>query len=57
MKVFAGGPQDLADARAALQVSSSALDVPLLERLAAGYGGGPSVVRSLNELLGQTGIR
>jgi len=55
MKVFAGGPQDLADARAALQVSSSALDVPLLDRLAAGYG--RSVVRSLTELLGQTGTR
>jgi len=55
MKLFAGGPQDLADARAALQVSSSALDVPLLDRLAAGYG--RSVVRSLKELLGQMGFR
>lgn len=55
MKLFAGGPQDLADARAALQVSFSALDVTLLERLAAGYG--RSVVRSLSDLLSQAGIR
>jgi hypothetical protein len=55
MKLFAGGPQDLADARAALEVSSSALDLPLLERLAAGYG--RSVVQSLKELLGRAGIR
>jgi len=34
MKVFAGGPQDLADARAAIDAGSRALDHELLSRLA-----------------------
>lgn len=38
MKVFAGGPQDLADARNALSIAGDSLDVVLLERLAKRYG-------------------
>ena len=55
MKVFAGGPRDLEDARAALLVSSSALNLPLLKQLASGYG--RSVVRSLEQLLSDAGTR
>lgn len=54
MKLFAGGPRDLEDARAALRVSSPGIDLVLLEQLAAGYG--RSVTRCLEELLRQTGI-
>jgi hypothetical protein len=39
MKVFAGGPQDLADARAAIATGSRAVDLALLRRLAIRYGG------------------
>jgi hypothetical protein len=38
MKVFAGGPQDLADAAAAFAVAPESLDMPLLRRLAKRYG-------------------
>jgi hypothetical protein len=38
MKVFAGGPQDIADARNALCAASGTLDLPLVRRLAARYG-------------------
>lgn len=38
MKVFAGSPQDLVDARRALTVHMEALDMPLLLRLAKRYG-------------------
>ena len=37
-KVFAGGPQDLADARAAIAVDPKSLDTPLLRELADRYG-------------------
>jgi len=38
MKLFAHGPQDLADAEFALAAADESLDVPLLERLATRYG-------------------
>lgn len=38
MKAFAGGPQDIADARHALAAASGTLDLPLLRRLATRYG-------------------
>ena len=38
MKAFAGGPQDLADAAAAIGAAPESLDVPLLQRLAKRYG-------------------
>src|SRR6185503_21366803 len=38
MKLFAHGPQDLADAEFALIAAGESLDVPLLERLAQRYG-------------------
>jgi len=38
MKVFAGGPQDLADARHVLQAGGGQLDLTLLRRLASKFG-------------------
>ena len=38
MKVFAGGPQDIADARYALAAAKDTIDLDLLARLAARYG-------------------
>ncbi|MGC1387998.1 MAG: hypothetical protein WA807_08345 [Steroidobacteraceae bacterium] len=38
MKVFAGGPQDITDARSVLQAAGDSVDLPLLRRLAARYG-------------------
>lgn len=38
MKLFAGSPQDLADARAALQIDRETLDFELLRRLSARFG-------------------
>jgi len=38
MKIFAGGPQDLTDARRAIAVSSRSLNRPLLEQLTARFG-------------------
>lgn len=38
MKAFAGGPQDLADARHAIKVSGENLDVALLRSVAQRYG-------------------
>jgi hypothetical protein len=38
MKVFAGGPQDMADAANAISIAGSSLDRVLLERLAKRYG-------------------
>jgi hypothetical protein len=39
MKVFAGGPQDILDARAAIDAARESLDLVLLRRLAQRYGG------------------
>lgn len=49
MKLFAGGPQDLADARHALAGAPDALDLALLRRLTARYG--RTAVASLEALL------
>ncbi len=38
MKVFAGGPQDLVDARRCIAVADSELDLKLLQHVVAGYG-------------------
>lgn len=38
MKVFAGGPIDLQDAERAVAANPKSLDVPLVRRLAAGFG-------------------
>lgn len=38
MKVFAGGPKDMTDARSALHAAGETLDLTLLRRLAPGYG-------------------
>ena len=38
MKAFAGGPVDLADARAVIESDRESLDVDLLRRLAQGFG-------------------
>lgn len=49
MKVFAGGPQDLADARYALAAAKQAIDRDLLLRLTARYG--RDAIGALNDLL------
>lgn len=53
MKVFAGGPQDLADARAAINTGSQAVDLILLRRLAGKYGG--ATAGTLEKLLADAG--
>jgi len=53
MKVFAGGPQDLADARAAISTGSQAVDLTLLRRLAGKYGG--ATAGMLEKLLADAG--
>jgi hypothetical protein len=50
MKVFAGGPQDIADARYALAATRNTIDLDLLGRLAARYG--RHVSSELKKLLG-----
>lgn len=54
MKVFAGGPIDLNDARQAIAVSRESLDIPLLRRSAAGYGTAASA--ALEKLLTPLGF-
>lgn len=49
MKVFAGGPQYLADARQAMDFDRDALDFDLLQRLAARFG--PETSSNLAKLL------
>ena len=49
MKVFAGSPQDIADARSALEAASEPPDADLLEKLARRYGS--DTVRFLQGLL------
>jgi hypothetical protein len=49
MKVFAGGPQDLADARYALAAAQKSLDMKLLTRLTARYG--RDAIAELDKLL------
>jgi hypothetical protein len=53
MKVFAGGPQDLADARQAMDFDRDALDLDLLQRLAARFG--PETSSNLAKLLREEG--
>ncbi len=48
MKLFAHGPQDLSDARHALDASTETIDFDLLERLAAGFG--PDTLAALAQL-------
>jgi hypothetical protein len=50
MKVFAGGPMDLADASRALVAARGALDLDLVRRLAAAYGHDAS--QALHQLIG-----
>lgn len=49
MKVYAGGPLDLADARAVLRVDCEPLDLELLRRLATRFG--RDAEKALEELL------
>lgn len=55
MKAFAGGPQDLADAEAALIAAGTGLDLALLQRLTARYG--RDATAALEKLLAQRGAR
>lgn len=52
MKIFAGGIQDLEDARGILQVSGKKLDLNLLRNLAQRYG--TEVVRTLDAIFNET---
>jgi hypothetical protein len=49
MKIFAGGPKDMTDARAALRVAGAAVDLVLLRKLAQQYG--PSTLEALEGML------
>ena len=51
MKVFAGGPQDVADARNVIAAAGDSLDLALLRRLAAQYG--RSAAATLKNLLAE----
>jgi hypothetical protein len=51
MKIFAGSPKDMADARAALRVAGAAGDLVLLRKLAQQYG--PSTLEALEGMLRQ----
>jgi predicted nucleotidyltransferase len=50
MKLFAGGPQDIADAKSAIESALEPLDLDLVRKLASRYGA--DTVRSLENLLG-----
>lgn len=52
MKVFAGGPQDIADAANALKAAADSLDLVLLRRLAERFG--RATAHSLERLLENT---
>ena len=49
MKVFAGGPLDMDDARNVLAVAGDAIDADLLRRVTRNYG--PAAEESLETLL------
>ena len=50
MKAFVGGPVDLADARAVIDLDRGSLDVELLRRLAQRFG--RETVKAVEELIG-----
>jgi hypothetical protein len=50
MTAFAGGPVDLADARAVIELDRDSLDVELLRRLAQRFGS--DAARIVEDLLG-----
>ena len=51
MKAFAGGPQDLVDARHAINAGREKLDIDLLRKIAAKFG--KAAVAACEELLGE----
>ena len=53
MKVFAGGPTDLADAARVIMASGPSLDFGLMRRLARQFG--PDAARALERLLSRSG--
>lgn len=50
MKAFAGGPVDLADARAVIELNREVLDLQLLRRLAQRFG--PDTTKAVEKLIG-----
>jgi hypothetical protein len=50
MKAFAGGPVDLADARAVIDLDRESLDLELLRRLAQRFG--HDATRNVEDLIG-----
>jgi hypothetical protein len=55
MKIFAGGPQDLADARAAIMAAGERLNQPLAKSLAQRFG--QDVAATLERLVAENGIK
>lgn len=55
MKVFAGGPQDLADARAAIAAAGERLNQTLAKALARRFG--RDVAESLETLIAESGVK
>jgi predicted nucleotidyltransferase len=53
MKAFAGGPVDLADARAIIDLDRASLNLELLRRLAQRFG--RDATRALDQLIGGAG--
>jgi predicted nucleotidyltransferase len=53
MKVYAGGPTDLADAARVITAGATPLDLDLVRRLAHQFG--PDAAKALERLLSQTG--
>jgi predicted nucleotidyltransferase len=53
MKIFAGSPQDVADATTALEVATEPLDIDLLRQLSKRYGA--DTARSLEKVLASVG--
>lgn len=51
MKIFAGAPKDLADARAVIRLAGASLDLVLLRQLAQRYG--QSTLEALEQMLGR----
>jgi hypothetical protein len=51
MKIFAGAPKDLADARSVIQLAGASLDLVLLRQLAQRYG--QSTLGALEQMLGR----
>ena len=55
MKIFAGGPQDMADARAAITAAADRLDLPLATTLARRFG--RDVAVTLGKIVAENSVK